>query len=83
MPIEILSAEQLQEITGMKRYSAQVSWFRENFRVSPVLRPDGSILMTQVVFEALLMKRMGLAPPVPVKTEEERPKLRSPFQNRR
>jgi hypothetical protein len=83
MPIEILALEQLQKITGMKRYSALFSWFCENFHVSPVLRPDGSILMTQVVSEALLMKKMGLGTPSSTIDESARPKLRPAIPVRR
>ncbi|SDC25854.1 DUF4224 domain-containing protein [Paraburkholderia lycopersici] len=76
MPIEILSPEKLQEITGKRRYSAQIAWCKESFGIVPARRPDGSIVMMQSVFEALLMKKMGLGAPLPKANEIERPKLR-------
>ncbi|MBN3850140.1 DUF4224 domain-containing protein [Paraburkholderia sp. Ac-20342] len=81
MSFEILSAEQLVQITGKKRKSAQVAWFKKNFGLEPVLRADGSILMTQSAFEALLLKRMGVADAL-TKPEAPRPPLLSPFKNR-
>ncbi|MFM0501861.1 DUF4224 domain-containing protein [Paraburkholderia caffeinilytica] len=81
MSFEILSAEQLVQITGKKRKSAQVTWFQKNFGLEPVLRADGSILMTQATFEALLLKRMGLVN-VPKSAETPRPQLQSPFKKR-
>jgi hypothetical protein len=63
MSFEILSPEQLEEITGKKRFSAQADWFRYSFNIDPVLRHDGSVVITQTVFEELLRKRMGVAVP--------------------
>jgi hypothetical protein len=54
MTFKLLSAEDLESITGAKRYSVQVMWFEEQFRVRVVCRADGSIVLTQEVFEALL-----------------------------
>lgn len=56
----MLSNEDLEAITGKKRYSAQASWFKESFAIDPVCRPDGSIMLTPAAFEALLLKRMGV-----------------------
>lgn len=77
MTYKLLSPEDLQSITGAKRYSLQAKWFEENFRVKVALRADGSIVLTQEVFEALLAKRMGLAPKIANLPDEERPLLRS------
>jgi hypothetical protein len=63
-------------VTGMKRYSAHARWFAENFRVRVVCRQDGSVVMTQEVFEALLAKRLGIAPKVATPAVIERPALR-------
>ncbi|KVH77567.1 hypothetical protein WJ41_05025 [Burkholderia ubonensis] len=52
----------MEQITGKKRLSAQVAWFRQNFSTEPVLRADGSIVMTQDAFEQLLLKRLGVDP---------------------
>ncbi|MDN7582962.1 DUF4224 domain-containing protein [Burkholderia orbicola] len=75
MSFEILTDEQLTKISGKKRKSAQVMWFKHTFGIEPITRADGSIIMTQAAFEALMLKRLGVAPvvsPVPV----ERPALR-------
>lgn len=82
MSFEILSAAQFEQITGKKRKSAQVAWFEENFNVQAVRRVDGSLVMTQEVFEALLAKRMGLAPKVTPHPPIERPILRPVFPDR-
>ena len=54
MTFKLLSHEDLESITGATRYSVQVMWFEEQFRVRVVCRADGSIVLTQEVFEALL-----------------------------
>jgi hypothetical protein len=46
MTFKLLSPEDLQSITGARRYSLQAKWFEENFRVKVVLRADGSIVLT-------------------------------------
>ncbi|MGF6777837.1 AlpA family phage regulatory protein [Paraburkholderia sp. GAS334] len=81
MTFKLLSPEDLQAITGAQRYSIQAKWFEENFHVKVVCRADGSIVLTQQVFEALLAKRMGVAPKVQTPPEIERPALR-PATNR-
>ncbi|KWD88461.1 DUF4224 domain-containing protein [Burkholderia ubonensis] len=60
MSFKILTEDQLEQITGKKRYSAQVAWFRETFGAEPALRANGSIVMTQSAFEQLLLKRLGI-----------------------
>ncbi|ASW00161.1 DUF4224 domain-containing protein [Paraburkholderia aromaticivorans] len=77
MTYKLLSPEDLLSITGAKRYSLQAKWFEENFRIKVVCRADGSIVLTQEVFEALLAKRLGLAPKATTPSEVERPLLRS------
>lgn len=77
MTYKLLTPEDMVAVTGMKRYSAQVKWFEENFRVRVACRQDGSIVLTREVFEALLAKRMGLAPKVANRLDDERPLLRS------
>jgi hypothetical protein len=83
MTFKLLSPEDLQSITGVKRYTLQAKWFEENFRIKVVCRADGSIVLTQEVFEALLAKRMGVAPKIPVPVEKVRPALRSAFPDRK
>jgi hypothetical protein len=82
MPYKLLTFEDLVAITGMKRYSAQAKWFEENFKVRPVRRVDGSIVVTQDAFEALLAKRMGVSSVAATPAETERPKLRPLFDGR-
>lgn len=78
MTFKLLSPEDLQSITGAKRYSLQAKWFEENFRIKVVCRADGSIVLTQEVFEALLAKRMGAPPKITTPPEIiERAPLRS------
>ncbi|MGQ7939159.1 DUF4224 domain-containing protein [Paraburkholderia sp. D1E] len=79
MTYKLLVFEDIVAITGMKRFSAQVKWFEENFRVRVICRADGSVVITQEVFEALLAKRMGLPPKVTVPPPIERPTLRPAF----
>ncbi|KWO78488.1 DUF4224 domain-containing protein [Burkholderia ubonensis] len=61
MPNDILTAEELEQITGKKRYSAQANWFKAQFGVDVPRRADGSIVMTKDTFEKLLQKRLGIA----------------------
>lgn len=77
MTYKLLTFEDIVAVTGMKRYSAQAKWFEENFRVRVVCRSDGSVVMTQEVFKALLAKRLGIAPKATTPPEIERPALRS------
>ncbi|SDH82790.1 DUF4224 domain-containing protein [Paraburkholderia phenazinium] len=77
MSFELLSNADLEAITGMKRYSAQAAWFKENFRVDPVRRLDGSIVLSKATFELMMARRMGV-PQRPLEDlPEERPLLRS------
>jgi Domain of unknown function (DUF4224) len=82
MTHKLLTAEELEAITGKKRYSTQVAWFKQNFAVEPVCRPDGSILMTQAAFEALLLKRMGVASSETANHQGERPPVYPLFGKR-
>lgn len=83
MTYKLLTTEDIVAITGMKRNSAQVKWFYDTFKVRVVRRADGSIVMTQEAFEALLAKRMGLPPKAVTPSEIERPKLRPVFDRRK
>jgi Domain of unknown function (DUF4224) len=77
MTFEILSNVDLEAITGMKRYSAQAAWFKENFHVVPARRQDGSIVLSKATFELMMAKRMGVAHSPLDGLPEERPLLRS------
>ncbi|WP_322065872.1 DUF4224 domain-containing protein [Burkholderia ubonensis] len=61
MSNDILTAGELEQITGKKRYSAQANWFKAQFGVDVPRRADGSIVMTKDTFEKLLQKRLGIA----------------------
>ncbi|AZQ51722.1 DUF4224 domain-containing protein [Burkholderia cenocepacia] len=61
MSNDLLTAGELEQITGKKRYSGQVAWFRAQFDVDVPRRGDGSIVMTKDTFEKLLQKRLGVA----------------------
>lgn len=81
MSFEILTVEQLTKISGKKRKTAQVVWFKHTFGIEPITRSDGSIIMTQMAFEALMLKKLGVAPVV-APAQVERPALR-PVGDRR
>lgn len=68
-----MSAEDLARVTGKKRFSKQVEWFRVNFGFRVVQCGDGSPVVTWATFEALQQKRAGI---VTGQTEQERPALR-------
>jgi len=53
-----LSAERLNEITHLKRKSAQVAWFRQHLGVNVPCDRFGPIL-TDSAYEKLLEKRLG------------------------
>lgn len=61
MSNDILTAEELEQITGKKRYSGQAGWFKAQFGVDVPRRGDGSVVMTKDTFEKLLQKRLGIA----------------------
>ncbi|WP_321951855.1 DUF4224 domain-containing protein [Paraburkholderia bannensis] len=74
-----MSAEDLIQVTGKKRYGKQAEWFREQFGIRIVQRGDGSPVMSWATFEALLAKKAGLSS-APIK--EERPALRPAIRPR-
>jgi len=61
MANDLLTAEELEQITGKKRYSGQAAWFKAQFDVDVPRRGDGSIVMTKDTFEKLIQKRLGIA----------------------
>lgn len=68
-----MTLAELERVTGKKRYSKQVAWFREQFGINVVRCGDGSPVVTWATFEALQAKKAGLSA-APAK--EERPALR-------
>lgn len=73
MSDRLMTAADLQRVTGKKRYGKQVEWFRAQFGINVVRCGDGSPVMTWATFEALQAKKAGLASG-PIK--EDRPVLR-------
>jgi hypothetical protein len=74
MSDRLMTTAELERVTGKKRYTKQVEWFREQFGITVVRCGDGSPVVTWATFEALQAKKAGLASG-PIK--EERPLLRS------
>ena len=70
-----MTPEDLEELTSKKRYSAQARWIQRAFRIEPLRRGDGRVMMTWETYRALEAKQAGVgpdtAPPVP-----DRPALR-------
>ncbi|MEK6419975.1 MAG: DUF4224 domain-containing protein [Burkholderia gladioli] len=65
MSERLMDAAELARITGFKRRSCQVDWFKDNFGIDVVLCADGSLVMTWTQFNALLAKKSGTAPGSP------------------
>lgn len=63
MTIELMTSTDIERVTGKKRFSKQVAWFREQFGVTVARRSDGSPVMTWNTLEALIAKRAGVAVP--------------------
>lgn len=62
MDTRLMSDDDLVDVTGKKRRSAQVAWFERHFGLTPVTRADGRIILTWAAFEALQAKRAGVLP---------------------
>lgn len=56
-----LEPAQLKRITGFKRKSAQVAWFRQHLGAD-VPHDKSGVIITDSAYEKLLEKRLGLAP---------------------
>ena len=67
-----LTQIQLYEITGLKRRSAQVTWFKNNFGVEPPFDKQGPVI-SEKAFEMLLERKLGL---VQSQRDENRPPVR-------
>lgn len=63
MNIRLMSPEDLYDITGKKKPSAQAKVLQNLFGFEPVRRPsDGAIVLTWDAYHALQRKRCGVAP---------------------
>lgn len=56
-----LTTKKMHEITGKKFIKSQVAWFSNNFGVEVPYDKLGPI-MSEIAFEKLLEKRLGLTP---------------------
>lgn len=72
-----MSDEDLQELTGKKRWSAQARWLEQAFKIEALRRGDGRVMMTWETYRALEAKKAGVgtAEVVPLATAT-RPTLR-------
>ncbi|WP_429329500.1 DUF4224 domain-containing protein [Paraburkholderia atlantica] len=57
-----MTPSDLEQVTGLKRYSKQVEWFKRTFHVDVPRRANGSIVMTWATYEALNAKKAGVDP---------------------
>jgi hypothetical protein len=60
MDARLMTDGDMRDITGKKRHSAQVAWFRQHFGLTPVTSGDGRIILTWAAFEALQARRAGI-----------------------
>jgi hypothetical protein len=74
MSEHLMTAEDLERVTGFVRYSKQVEWFKRELGVKVARSGDGRPVITWDTFTAIQKSRAGITA-VPV--EEERPLLRS------
>ena len=61
MSDRLMTAEEIERMTGWKRYTKQVQWFLEQFGVKVAVCADGSPVMTWANFNALNARRLGLS----------------------
>ncbi|MEX3763138.1 DUF4224 domain-containing protein [Paraburkholderia phenoliruptrix] len=59
----LMSASDLEGITGLKRHTKQADWFKREYGVEVVRRDDRTVVMTWAIFEALNAKRYGITLP--------------------
>jgi hypothetical protein len=74
MSEHLMSAADLERVTGKKRYSKQAAWFKDQFGVDVPRRHDHSVVMTWATYEALSAKKAGLGASAP-----RRAQVCSPF----
>lgn len=58
-----MTEEDLQELTGRRRWSAQARWLETAFKIEPLRRGDGRVMMTWETYRALEAKRAGVGDP--------------------
>lgn len=61
MDNRLMTEQDIQDVTGVKRHGAQMSWFKRHFGITPVQRADGRIILTWAAFEGLQAKRAGIS----------------------
>ena len=74
MTDKLMSASDIERVTGKKRYSKQVEWFLQNYGVRVVCSANGSPVMPWATFQALNDRNAKV---LHMPTQEERPALRS------
>ncbi|WAL80998.1 DUF4224 domain-containing protein [Pandoraea sp. XJJ-1] len=62
MDSRLISDDDLVQITGKKRCSAQAAWFKKELGVEVTRRSNGHVIMTWATFEALQAKKAGVLP---------------------
>ncbi|MBR7929451.1 DUF4224 domain-containing protein [Burkholderia ambifaria] len=60
MSTGLMTAADLEQASGKKRYSAQAAWFKAQFGVDVPRRDDGSIALTWETFRLLAEAKLGL-----------------------
>ncbi|WP_407059200.1 DUF4224 domain-containing protein (plasmid) [Ralstonia syzygii subsp. celebesensis] len=55
-----MTEEDLQELTGKKRWSAQARWLRNSFQIEPLRRGDGRVMITWETYRAMEAQRAGV-----------------------
>jgi hypothetical protein len=61
MSDRLMAPEDLERVTGKKRYSKQAEWFKNRYGFTPVTCGDGTLIVTWATFEALDKRTAGLA----------------------
>ncbi|CAJ2952663.1 DUF4224 domain-containing protein [Burkholderia pseudomallei] len=60
MTERLMTPADLAIVTGKKRYTKQVDWFKATFGINVVTAANGAVIMTWSTFESLQAKRAGL-----------------------
>ncbi len=77
MTDRLMTPDELRRVTGKARYGKQADWFKQNFNFDAVRSFDGSLIVTWVLYDALVARRAGLESIG--KTVDKRPEICSPF----
>jgi hypothetical protein len=56
----LMTPADLENVTGMKRYSKQVAWFKAQFGADVPRRADGSVVLTWATYEAMGARKAGI-----------------------